>query len=101
MYTSLPNDPPASQYAAVAEAATREHPLAAIPESDPIANPPIMSASANTPWSWTSDEANQFLFSQIENEFAFGEGEMLNWSPEDIAFDDNIFHGGMNSNFLP
>jgi hypothetical protein len=102
IYTQLPNDPPVSQFAAIAEAATREHPLAAIPESEPIVNQPNMTASASTPWSWTSDEANQFLFSQIENEFAFGEGEMLNWSPEEVEFDENIFQGGdMNSNFLP
>ena len=36
-----------------------------------------------SPWSWTTDEANQFLFSQIENEFAFGEGGTLDWSPDD------------------
>ena len=39
-----------------------------------------------TPWSWTSEEANQFLFAQIENEFAFGEGGTLDWSPDDNAF---------------
>jgi hypothetical protein len=37
-----------------------------------------------TPWSWTTDEANQYLFSQIENDFAFGEGGMLQWSPSDL-----------------
>lgn len=37
-----------------------------------------------TPWSWTADEANQYLFSQIENDFAFGEGGMLQWSPSDL-----------------
>lgn len=36
-------------------------------------------------WAWTSEEANQFLFSQIEDQFAFGEGEMLDWSPEETA----------------
>lgn len=38
---------------------------------------------ATTPWSWTTDEANQYLFSQIENEFAFGEGGVWEWSPEE------------------
>ncbi|KAF2797473.1 hypothetical protein K505DRAFT_415012 [Melanomma pulvis-pyrius CBS 109.77] len=42
---------------------------------------------ALTPWSWTTDEANQYLFSQIENDFAFGEGGILDWSP------DNVFGG--------
>lgn len=37
-----------------------------------------------TPWSWTTDEANQYLFSQIENDFAFGEGGMLQWTPDDL-----------------
>lgn len=41
--------------------------------------------SAITPWSWTTDEANQFLFAQIENNFAFGEGGMLDWSPEAVS----------------
>lgn len=101
-YTQIPSEPSTSQFAAIAEAATREHPLAAIPESSAVVNQPTTSAAVNTPWSWTSDEANQFLFSQIENEFAFGEGEMLNWSPEEVTFDENIFHGGyINSNFLP
>ncbi|KAF2680470.1 hypothetical protein K458DRAFT_407228 [Lentithecium fluviatile CBS 122367] len=36
------------------------------------------------PWSWTTDEANQYLFSQIENDFAFGEGGMLEWSPDEV-----------------
>lgn len=102
MYTHLPKDPPASQYAAIAEAATRSHPLASIPERDLVTNQPTAPVSVTTPWSWTSDEANQFLFSQIENEFAFGEGEILNWSPEEVAFDESAWHGGdVNSNFLP
>lgn len=37
-----------------------------------------------TPWSWTTDEANQYLFTQIENDFAFGEGGMLQWSPNEL-----------------
>lgn len=36
-----------------------------------------------TPWSWTTDEANQYLFSQIENDFAFGEGGLL-WNPGEV-----------------
>lgn len=38
-----------------------------------------------TPWSWTTDEANQYLFSQIESNFAFGEGGILEWSPEEVS----------------
>ncbi|OAG02231.1 uncharacterized protein CC84DRAFT_1126408 [Paraphaeosphaeria sporulosa] len=41
--------------------------------------------NAVTPWSWTTDEANQYLFSQIESDFAFGEGGMLDWSPEAVS----------------
>ncbi|KAH7113238.1 fungal-specific transcription factor domain-containing protein [Dendryphion nanum] len=40
--------------------------------------------TSTTPWSWTTDEANNYLFSQIENEFAFGEGGMLEWSPDEL-----------------
>jgi hypothetical protein len=36
------------------------------------------------PWSLTMDEANQFLFTQIENDFAFGEGGMQQWSTDDF-----------------
>jgi hypothetical protein len=50
-----------------------------------------------TPWSWTTDEANQYLFSQIENDFAFGEGGMLQWSPNEAlnsnGITDTKFHG--------
>ncbi|KAF1848757.1 uncharacterized protein K460DRAFT_335182 [Cucurbitaria berberidis CBS 394.84] len=37
-----------------------------------------------TPWSWSMDEANQYLFTQIENDFAFGEGGLQQWSPEEL-----------------
>ena len=33
----------------------------------------------DTPWSWSTEEANQFLFSQIENDFSFGEGSNQNY----------------------
>jgi hypothetical protein len=48
-----------------------------------------------TPWSWTTDEANQYLFSQIENDFAFGEGGMLEWRPDGLLLDN----GGMVPDF--
>lgn len=90
-----------AEYGAAAEAAVRANPLATVSEVDNLASQNMMTVPGSTPWSWTSDEANQFLFSQIENEFAFGEGEILNWSPEEIAFDDTIFSGSnMDPNFL-
>jgi hypothetical protein len=30
------------------------------------------------------DEADQYLFTQIENDFAFGEGALQQWCPEDL-----------------
>lgn len=33
------------------------------------------AADHDTPWSWTTEEANSFLFSQIENDFSFKFGE--------------------------
>lgn len=87
-----------STIGAVAEAVTRGNPLAAIAETDLSTNP-----ANQTPWSWTSDEANQFLFSQIENEFAFGEGDFLNWSPEEMSFGGNFLYetNGDSTNWLP
>ncbi|TQN65204.1 hypothetical protein CSHISOI_10215 [Colletotrichum shisoi] len=32
-------------------------------------------------WS-TTEEANQFLLAQTENDFAFGEGGILDWNPD-------------------
>jgi hypothetical protein len=37
---------------------------------------------SSRPWSWSTEEQNQFLFSQIENNFAFGEGGIYEWRPE-------------------
>lgn len=55
------------------------------------AAPPIVPAAASAnaefnppPWSWTMDEANQYLFNQIENDFAFGEGGINQWNSEDL-----------------
>jgi hypothetical protein len=36
------------------------------------------------PYTWTMDEANQYLFTQIENDFAFGEGGMQQWNSEEV-----------------
>ncbi|CAI4214026.1 unnamed protein product [Parascedosporium putredinis] len=36
-----------------------------------------------TPWSWSLEEANQFLFSQIENDFVFGDGALHTMSTEE------------------
>jgi len=38
---------------------------------------------AATPWSWSLEEANQFLFSQIENDFVFGDGALHTMSTEE------------------
>ncbi|KAF2093361.1 hypothetical protein NA57DRAFT_48207 [Rhizodiscina lignyota] len=56
-----------------------------IPQSHPTGNVLDAALASDSPWSWSTEEANQFLFSQIENDFAFGEGGngILNWSPED------------------
>ncbi len=42
------------------------------------------SVTSPRPWSWTLDEADQYLFTQIENDFAFGEGTLQQWCPEDL-----------------
>jgi hypothetical protein len=45
---------------------------------------PASAAPSDTPWSWSTEEANQFLFSQIENDFSFGEGGgILDWNTQD------------------
>ncbi|KZL74672.1 cutinase transcription factor 1 alpha [Colletotrichum tofieldiae] len=41
--------------------------------------------ASETPWSWSTEEANQFLFTQIENDFAFGEGGVINWNPDALT----------------
>lgn len=45
---------------------------------------PASAATSPKPWSWTLDEADQYLFTQIENDFAFGEGTLQQWCPEDV-----------------
>ncbi|OAL01019.1 hypothetical protein IQ06DRAFT_273792 [Phaeosphaeriaceae sp. SRC1lsM3a] len=57
---------------------------------DKIAPQPNQTSVANfvdaspAPWNWNLDEANQYLFTQIENDFAFGEGGTQQWNPEDL-----------------
>lgn len=41
------------------------------------------AATWGTDWSWSTEEQNQFLFSQIENSFAFGEGGVFDWTAEE------------------
>ncbi|KAK1981203.1 cutinase transcription factor 1 alpha [Colletotrichum cereale] len=41
--------------------------------------------TSETPWSWSFEEANQFLFTQIENDFAFGEGGVISWNADTSA----------------
>jgi hypothetical protein len=52
-----------------------------------------------TPWTWTMDEANQYLFTQIENDFAFGEGGLQQWSPADVLSNEELagfIYNGLN-----
>ncbi|KAI8938183.1 hypothetical protein NX059_005848 [Plenodomus lindquistii] len=51
------------------------------------------------PCSWTMDEQNQYLFTQIENDFAFGEGGMERWLAEDVLSDSalaDFMYSGIN-----
>lgn len=43
-----------------------------------------------SPWTWGMDEANQFLFSQIENDFAFGEGGIQEWNSEEAMSNEAL-----------
>jgi hypothetical protein len=54
------------------------------PQMTPAIVPGFNDASL-APWSLTMDEANQYLFTQIENDFAFGEGGVQQWTPEEIV----------------
>ncbi|KAF7455256.1 Cutinase transcription factor 1 alpha [Pyrenophora tritici-repentis] len=45
------------------------------------------SSNSPKPWLWTLDKADQYLFEQIENDFAFGEGGLQQWGPEDVLND--------------
>lgn len=60
------------------------------PSPEALPSMTSMGASAATPWSWTSEEANQYLFQQIENDFAFGEGWKMDWGIQDGMFQDNV-----------
>ncbi|KAF2135045.1 hypothetical protein P153DRAFT_352932 [Dothidotthia symphoricarpi CBS 119687] len=55
-----------------------------------VQNDPDTSEMIQTPWSWTTDEANQYIFSQIENDFAFGEGGLLRWSPGEVLHSGSL-----------
>lgn len=52
------------------------------------------------PWTWGMDEANQYLFNQIENDFAFGEGGVQQqWNPDDVANNEALasyLYSGLN-----
>jgi hypothetical protein len=51
-----------------------------------VTQPSAVGYAESSPatWALTMDEANQYLFTQIENDFAFGEGGMQQWSTEDV-----------------
>ncbi|KAH7366599.1 fungal-specific transcription factor domain-containing protein [Pyrenochaeta sp. MPI-SDFR-AT-0127] len=57
-----------------------------------IENQLQMAAESNTlPWSWSMDEANQYLFTQIESDFAFGEGGgTQQWSPDEVLSNSQL-----------
>jgi hypothetical protein len=61
-----------------------------------VVQPSILSHNDTSPapWSWTMDEANQYLFTQIENDFAFGEGSTQQWNPEEVI------HSGTLADFV-
>lgn len=54
------------------------------------------STTSPKPWSWTLDEADQYLFTQIENDFAFGEGGLQQLCPDDVLSNgapaDFVYH---------
>ncbi len=68
---------------------------------EPMLPQTVMDAAAETPWSWTSEEANTYLFSRIENDFGFGEGEVPDWNADELEFNASFFpsNGGSN-NFM-
>lgn len=67
------------------------------PSPDALPSMTSMVAPGATPWSWTSEEANQYLFQQIENDFAFGEGWKLDWGTQDPMLSDNtLFQQDVN-----
>lgn len=73
-----------------------------LPPSDVLQTGADLGMPGATPWSWTSEEQNQFLFNHIENEFSFGEGEMLDWTTEETAaFSNPIFQPNVDTNFMP
>lgn len=38
-----------------------------------------------TPWPWSTEQQNNFLFAQIENNFAFGEGTAYDWTGDSVG----------------
>ncbi|KAF2023853.1 hypothetical protein EK21DRAFT_80012 [Setomelanomma holmii] len=89
----------------------RSHPTPKLPQIEGTAPPAVqLPAPWNgdlgsapwlgaTPWSWSTDEANQYLFTQIENDFAFGEGGMQQWNPEEVINNGSLadfVHSNLN-----
>lgn len=62
----------------------------ASPSGLPLSMTSLSAPTVATPWSWTSEEANQYLFQQIENDFSFGEGWKTDWAVQDGMFQDNV-----------
>jgi hypothetical protein len=67
---------------------TQQTPQITSIDKQPLQAAPLMSSgytgTSPAPWTWTMDEANQYLFTQIENDFAFGEGSTQQWNAEDV-----------------
>ena len=79
-FTGMPRAPPVNYQAT--------------PDSLPSMS--AMLAPGSAPWSWTSEEANQYLFQQIENDFAFGEGGILDWTSQDGSLQNGLYQPGVN-----
>ncbi|KAI9150288.1 Cutinase transcription factor 1 alpha [Paramyrothecium foliicola] len=67
----------------------KQQPGTEVPQSQDLA--PLLNLEQNnstgfdgtdTPWTWSNEEQDHFLFSQIENNFTFGEYKVFDWSSE-------------------
>lgn len=70
------------------------------PSPDALPSMSSMVVPGSTPWSWTSEEANQYLFQQIENDFSFGEGWKLDWGTgqDGLLQDPTLFQPEVGEN---
>lgn len=74
-------------------------PLITFPELENLSSSVVdLASSGSTPWPWTNAQTDEFLFSQIEHTFAFGEGSMLDWTPEENP--PSFYGRDMDGNFM-